>query len=162
MAARKQYQLLDTGDLAPAFRLTRLEGGEITLTELLPAGPILLVFFKITCPVCQFTLPFLERIHAATTLPIYAISQDDAADTRDFHREFGITIPTLLDAEESGFPVSNDYGISHVPTLYLIGADGRIARVSESWNQQDIESLGALAGVQVIRPGENVPAFRPG
>ena len=162
MAARKQYELLNPGDLAPGFRLARLAGGEVTLAELLPAGPILLVFFKITCPVCQFALPFLERIHAASTLPIYAISQDDAVDTHDFHREFGITIPTLLDTEESGFHVSNDYGVSHVPTLYLVNTDGKIARAIESWSKPDIESLGALAGVEVIRPGENVPVFRPG
>ena len=135
MAARKQYELLNPGDLAPGFRLARLAGGEVTLAELLPAGPILLVFFKITCPVCQFALPFLERIHAASTLPIYAISQDDAVDTHDFHREFGITIPTLLDTEESGFPVSNDYGVSHVPTLYLVNTDGKIARAIESWSK---------------------------
>jgi peroxiredoxin len=162
MAARKQYQLLDPGTLAPGFRLSRLEGGEVALAQLLSAGPVVLVFFKVTCPVCQLALPFLERIHAGGALPIYAISQNDVADTREFHREYGITMPTLLDPEESGFPASNAYGISHVPTLYLVGADGKIARVIDGWNRQEMESLGASAGVQVIRPGEDVPAWKPG
>jgi peroxiredoxin len=162
MAARKQYQLLNAGDLAPGFGLARLEGGEVTLAELLPAGPILLVFFKVTCPVCQMTLPFLERIHAGSALPIYTISQDDADDTREFNQEYGLTMHTLLDTEESGFPASNAYGISHVPTLYLVGTDGRIIRVVESWDRKEMESIGASVGVQLIRPGDDVPAFRPG
>src|SRR2546425_585632 len=119
MAARKQYELLAPGDVAPGFRLHRLEGGEVSLAELLPTGPILLAFYKVTCPVCQFTLPFLERIHAGAALPIYGISQDDAGDTREFNAEYGLTLPTLLDREDDGFPASNAYGISHVPTMYL-------------------------------------------
>src|SRR5690349_7242222 len=109
MAARKQYELLSSGDLAPGFRLQRLEGGEVSLSDLLPSGPILLVFYKVSCPVCQMTMPYLQRIHAASALPIYAISQNDAEDAREFNQEFGITIPTLLDGEEAGFPASNAY-----------------------------------------------------
>ena len=162
MAARKQYQLLEPGELAPGFRLARLGGGEVSLADLLPGGPVLLAFFKVTCPVCQLTLPYLERIHAGAALPIYGISQNDADDTREFNAEFGLTLPMLLDTEESGFPASNAYGISHVPTLYLVGTDGRIARVIEGWSKQDMESLGSSVGVRVIQPGENVPAMKAG
>ena len=162
MAHGRDRKLLEAGTRAPDFALKHLDGEPTTLREIVAQGPALLAFFKVNCPVCQMAFPFLERIHAASTLPIYAISQDDAVDTHDFHREFGITIPTLLDTEESGFHVSNDYGVSHVPTLYLVNTDGKIARAIESWSKPDIESLGALAGVEVIRPGENVPVFRPG
>ena len=162
MAARKQYELLNPGAVAPDFHLTRLEGGEVTLKDLLPGGPVLLVFYKTTCPVCQMALPYVQRIHDAAAMPIYAISQDDAADTRDFNREFHLTLPTLLDSEAAGFPASNAYGISHVPTLYLVAPDGKILRVIESWNKSEIESLGASVGVRVIQPADSVPAYRPG
>jgi peroxiredoxin len=162
MGARKLPQLLSPGDLAPGFELAHLEGGAVTLAELLPAGPIVLAFYKVTCPVCQLTFPFLERIHAGAVLPIYAISQNDSADTRDFNAEFGLTLPTLLDTEESGFPVSNIYGISHVPTMFLIGLDGKVERVIEGWNREEIEMLGESVGVRVIQPGDNVPAWKSG
>jgi peroxiredoxin len=162
MAARKQYQLPDPGETAPGFRLARLEGGEAVLSELLASGSILLVFYKITCPVCQFTLPFLERIHAQSAMPVYAISQNEPEDTREFNAEYGLTLPTLLDTEESGFPASNAYGISHVPTMFVVGVDGRIARVMEGWNKREMESLGSSAGVRVILPGEDVPAWKAG
>ena len=97
MAARHQHHLLDAGSPAPDFRLSRLAGGEATSGELISHGPVLLAFFKVTCPVCQLTFPYLERLHAAGTLPVYGISQNDARDTREFNREFGVTFPTLLD-----------------------------------------------------------------
>ena len=86
MASRRQRPLLDAGTRAPDFRLARLEGGEASLAELAAGGRVLLVFFKITCPVCQLTMPFLERLHAGGTLAIYGISQNDAEDTREFNQ----------------------------------------------------------------------------
>jgi len=162
MAARTQRKLLPTGARAPEFRLARLDGSEASLHDLLANGPIALAFFKVTCPVCQMTFPYLERIHAGGTLPIYGVSQNGEEDTRDFNREFRITFPTLLDREENEFAASNAYGISTVPTTFLIERDGTISRVIEGWSKQDIEQLGALAGVAVIRHDDNVPAWKPG
>ena len=85
MASRRQHQPLQTGARAPEFRLARLDGGETSLHDLIANGPVLLAFFKISCPVCQMTFPFLERIHIAGTLPIYGVSQNDEEDTRDFN-----------------------------------------------------------------------------
>jgi peroxiredoxin len=112
--------------------------------------------------VCQLTFPFLERIHNGGTLPVYAVSQDDAEDTREFNREFGIALPTLLDSARSGYAVSNEFGISSVPSMFLIGRDGVVARVIEGWSKRDIESLGELAGAQVFRQGDNVPEWKAG
>ena len=162
MAAGKYGKLLDPGSPAPEFQLPQLDGGSAALQEILAKGPALIAFYKTTCPVCQLTFPFLERIHKGGTLPVYAISQDDAEDTREFNREFGLTLPTLLDSGRSGYPVSNAFGISSVPSMFLIERDGAIARVIEGWSKQDIESLGELAGVRVIRQGDNVPEWKAG
>jgi len=162
MASNRQRKLLDAGLRAPDFRLARLEGGELSLAEITARGPALLVFFKISCPVCQMTLPFLERIHSAGSLPIFGISQDDARDTREFMREFGITFPMLLDREEARYPASNAYQISSVPTMFLVERDGILARVMEGWQKAEIERLGAMAGVAVFRPRDNVPAWKAG
>jgi peroxiredoxin len=112
--------------------------------------------------VCQLTFPFLERIHKAGTLPVYAISQDDAEDSRQFNRELGLTLPTLLDTGRSGYPASNAFGISSVPTVFLLERDGGISRVIEGWSKREIEWLGGLAGVEVFRQGDNVPEWKPG
>ncbi len=125
-------------------------------------GPVLAVFFKITCPVCQLTLPFLNRIHQAGALSVTGISQNDDADTQEFIQDFHIQFPVLFDREEEDFPASNAYGISTVPSLFLIEADGRIGRSFEGWSRKEMEWLGARTSVEIIRPGEKVPDWKAG
>ncbi len=132
------------------------------MAEIAATGPSLIAFFKITCPICQLTFPFLERIAAAGTLPVYGISQNDADDTREFNDEFGITFPTLLDQEVDNFPASNGFGISSVPTIFLIERDGTVSRSIEGWQKKEIEWLGGQAGVSVIRATESVPVWKAG
>jgi len=164
MASSRRHDLLDTGTRAPDFKLARLEGSEVTLADLVAQGPAVLAFFKVTCPVCQMTFPFLERIHAAaaSALPIYGISQNGARDTRDFAREFGITFPMLLDSEDDEFPASNAYGISSVPTIFVVERDGTISSVSEGWDRRDIAALGERAGTNPLRPSDSVPECKAG
>ena len=51
------------GNVAPNFSLKSLDGKEFSLANALQKGPVLLAFFKIGCPVCQFTFPFIERLY---------------------------------------------------------------------------------------------------
>ena len=162
MASRRQHQPLQTGARAPEFRLARLDGGETSLGDLIANGPVLLAFFKISCPVCQLTFPFLERLHVAGTLPIYGVSQNDDKHTREFNQRFGVTFPTLLDREENDFAASNAFGLSSVPTLFLIERDGTIARVIEGWQKSEMESLGGVFGAALFRAGDNVPQWKAG
>lgn len=160
--ASNQHKILQEGALAPLFELPRLDGGTASLAELTAQGPVLLVFFKITCPVCQFTLPYLNRVHRAGTLPVYGISQNQPEDTREFLQEFGIEFPILLDGEVAGYPVSNDFGISSVPSLFLVEPGGRIARTIEGWNRKEMEWLAGRAATAIIRQGDNVPEWKAG
>lgn len=162
MAARGQHRLLEAGTLAPEFRLERLGGGSTTLAEILAGGPVLLAFFKISCPVCQMTFPFLERIHTAGAVRIFGISQNDADDTREFNQEFGVTFPTLLDSEDNGFPASNNYGISSVPTMFLVEPGGKISNVIEGWRKREMETLAAPALASLFHQGDYVPEWKAG
>jgi peroxiredoxin len=145
---------------APQFTLADLNGSPHSLTEILQRGPVLLALYKISCPVCQLTLPFLTRI-AGGALQIVAISQDDPAATRKFQARFGV-LPTLLDREEEGYPVSNAFGITHVPTMFLIEPNGAISQVIEGFVKTDLESLAARAGIPIFHQDETVPAWKAG
>ena len=162
MAARRQRQLVEIGTPAAGFRVATLEGGEATLAGLTAEARVLLVFFKISCPVCQLSMPFLERLHASGGLAVYGISQNDAESTREFTGYFKVTFPILLDSEDEGFPASNEFGISSVPTMFLVEPDGVISRVVEGWNRIDMEGLGVEAGFGLFREGDNVPAWKAG
>jgi peroxiredoxin len=162
MAAGKQPKLLDAGSPLPDLRLKLLAGGESTLREVAARGPALLAFFKVSCPICQLTFPFLERLHAAGTLAIYGISQNGARDTREFNEDFGIAFPTLLDDEAKHFPASNAFGISSVPTLFLVERNNTISHVIEGWRKNEMEFLATKAGAPVFRQGDNVPEWKAG
>lgn len=138
MAAR-QSRILEAGARAPEIK------------GLEAKRPVLVVFFKITCPVCQFTLPFLNRIPG-----VVGISQNSEEDTREFVDEFGIQFPVILDREEENFPASNAYQISSVPTMFRLDPGGKIGHAIEGWRKSEMEALGAL------RPGDNVPEWKAG
>src|SRR5882724_3080854 len=147
MASKKQNKMLAAGAAAPEFALEDLGGKERTRAEIAGGGPALLAFFKVSCPTCQFAMPFLQRL-ANSSVPIYAISQDDAESTREFHQAFGISLPTLLDKEEENYPASNAYGLSHVPSIFLIEADGKISQAFMGFDRREMERLGERLGKQ--------------
>jgi peroxiredoxin len=162
MASARQHKLLEAGSRAPGFLLKRLEGGQSSLQDLIATGAALIAFFKVTCPVCQLTFPFLDRIHQTGAIPVYGISQNCPEDAAEFAKVFNVTFPILLDEESHEFPASNAYGISSVPTMFLIEPDGVVSRVMEGWNRKEIEWLGAKAGTNPIRAEDNVPAWKAG
>jgi peroxiredoxin len=153
--------MLSAGSQAPLFTLDDLEGASHSLAEMLSHGPVLLVLYKISCPTCQFTLPFLERLTHGS-LQVVPISQDDPASTRRFRMKFGPPLLTLLDREEDRYPVSNAYGIEYVPSMFLVEAEGTISLVSEGFVQKDLAAIGARAGVRLFRDDEAVPAWKAG
>jgi peroxiredoxin len=153
--------MIQPGDRAPEFRLSRLGGGEISLADVIAGAPALIAFFKISCPVCQLMLPHLDRIHASGRLPVYCVSQNDARSTAEFNREFGVSMPTLLDPE-GRYPASNAYGIRHVPTLFLIERDGTVSQSIDGWSRKDVQALGGMAGVDPFVKDVYVPEFRAG
>jgi peroxiredoxin len=139
-----------------------LEGGDASLSEILGKGPTLLSFFKINCPVCQLALPYLDRLDVPGKLAVFGISQNNERDTREFMTRFGIRFPMLLDTRESGYTVSNQFGISHVPTSFLLEADSCVGRIMEGWRKSEIQWLAGLAGVNPFRPEDSVPEAKAG
>jgi len=161
MASQTGKKLLDAGDQAPDIRLPDVNGTERSLGEFLSAGSTLLVLFKVSCPTCQYTLPFLQRLDGGR-MPVVGISQDNAEWTREFASEFGVRFPVLLDSAENGYPVSNEFGISNVPSLFVIGSDRKIRWTGLGFSRQDMLELGEMAGLAVLRQGEKVPDWKAG
>ncbi len=159
---RQRQQMLQAGARAPDFEAKDLNGGSHSLHALLGGGPVLLAFFKASCPVCQFTFPILERIHkSGSGIRMFGVSQDKAGTTREFNAEYGITFATLLD-DTSGYPISNAFGLHTVPSLFVIEPDGIISTAVHGFSRKDVETVAARAGAQAFSAGERVPEFRPG
>src|SRR5689334_12140851 len=116
MWGRHKKVAVEAGAVAPSFQLKNLSGTAESLEDILAKGPALLAFYKISCPVCQLTFPYLERLSASSSVQVIGISQDDKSSTQEFNQRFGVTFPTLLDQSKEGYPASNAFGITSVPS----------------------------------------------
>jgi peroxiredoxin len=158
------------GHQAPLFALNGVNAHPFSLADALRKGPVVAAFFKISCPVCQFAFPFLERLHQAygeDRVSFWGISQDDVRDTKEFCDELGLSFPALLD--DDGYPVSNQYGLTNVPTVFLIAPDGTVQVSSVGFAKADLEKISSALGrylgqppVPVFRPDEVIPEYKPG
>jgi peroxiredoxin len=162
---------LTAGTKAPDLELKAMDGKRFVLREELARGPVVLAFFKVSCPVCQYAFPFLERLERAyghKGVQIIGVSQDDPKHTAAFTKEFGVTFPVLLDEKET-YPVSNAYGLTNVPSIFWIAMDGKIEVSSVGCVKADVTEIGRkmaesgkVAPVAVFKPGEDVRDFRAG
>lgn len=161
---------VQAGNAAPDFALAAGDGRKYSLAETLKKGPVLAAFFKISCPVCQFTFPFLERIYESygdAKVSFWGVSQDNAQDTKEFLDEYGVKFPTLIDSD--GYKVSKQYGLTNVPTIFLIQPDGKVQTASVGFAKNDLETIAReIAKTSgktlqpVFQPGETVPEYKPG
>ena len=161
---------LSAGKIAPTFQLATTTGENLSLQQALGKGPVLLAFFKVSCPTCQFTFPFLQRVYQQLRekgVQVWGIVQDPAPDAARFATAFGVTFPILID--DSPYKVSRAYGLSHVPSMFLVKKDGHIEIFSESFCKSELmgiqrslaQSL-AAAPPPLFLPNESVPEFKPG
>ena len=158
--------MLNEGDIAPDFTLPQFNNGPHRFYDSQQAA--VLAFYKFSCPTCQFTFPFLQKIYEAYGDAFYfaAIAQDDSEKTAQFRKDFGITIPTFMDVPP--YPVSNLYGLISVPAIFLIEPDRRIRYAGAAFVKQEILNLADVlaekSGRPQIEPFANmdVPEIKPG
>ena len=153
--------MLAAGSTLPEFFLTSLEGEQRDLKIISNGGPLLLAIYRSSCPVCQLTLPFLDRI-AKGSLHVVAVSQDDDLDTRRFMEKYQLSLPVVLDRAKDRYPASNSLGITNVPSLFLVEADGTVSMAGAGFRKSELEALGKRSGVEVFKPDENVPEWKAG
>ncbi len=154
------------GDPFPRLEFTDANG----LPTQAPAGEALYAFFKTACPTCELTWPYLERIRRSAEgggLSVVAVSQDSPEETRQFAERTRSSIPTVYDPPP--WRASDSLGVETVPTLLLVGADGRLREAIVGFQKSKIRELAVraaqLAGrapEEMFRPGEDVPELRPG
>lgn len=130
-------------------------------------APTALLFYKVTCPTCQMAAPATERFETAYPGRIVGIGQDPEEKLSAFARQYGVSYPTVEDLPP--YPASTAYGVRVVPTVFLIGRDGAILDVVESWDREGFNRvsrrLAELTGADYLpisEEGDGLPTLRPG
>jgi len=97
----------------PAPSTAKLSRSRTPYQKALPSA----AFFKVSCPVCQYTFPYLERLHKAQGDQKSPSSNLAGRQTQhptpssrgmELHSPLSSTIPTAIQSR-------NEYGLTNVP-----------------------------------------------
>ena len=115
------------GELAPDFTLSRVDGGEVTLSEL-RGEVVILDFWATWCPPCRMEIPDFVELYEKYKdegLLIIGVNLDggDSRSVKQFSEEYKINYPIVL----GNVKVTEDYGgIRAIPTTFVIDRNGNV------------------------------------
>jgi cytochrome c biogenesis protein CcmG/thiol:disulfide interchange protein DsbE len=130
---------------APEFTLPDLAGQEITLSERLKEGPVIVDFWATWCKPCIKAFPDLQEVfdnYKDCGLSLFAISIDGPKSTSRvgaFIKSKGNTFEVLLDPAQK---VARKFHVTSVPRTVLIDTDGTIAWSVTGYRPSNHEELG--------------------
>ena len=161
--------MLKTGDKAVNFELPDYKGGRVKLFDLLGQhAPLMLIFYKNSCPTCQYTFKHLPRI-AREVGPenFLAIAQDTPIEGAEFRKQYQFDFNIACDV--SPYPVSVIYSLEVVPTFFVIEADKTISLIGEGFDKLAIDDFArriavsrGLQNYQAFQTAEYIPLLKPG
>ena len=161
MAAR-QHKIPQAGAPAPGFDLPGLDGGTVSLQELLAQR-------SRAAGVLQDHLPGLPD-HVPVSPPAARCQGDPRL--RDFAERRRRDTREFMTSSESVFRPAGQRGGRlrgeqrlrdfERPTLFVVEPGGRIANRDRGLAKDEIEGLGASAAGDLFRAGENVPEWKAG
>lgn len=122
--------LLAPGTQAPDFGLNDLSGNPVRLSDF--AGKtVLLQFWASWCPDCRAEIPQIKKMFAAADPQQYAFVAVSFDKTQDALQSFaaenelpGVQLYDPAGKKESA--VAESYGVKWIPSLYVIGPDGKV------------------------------------
>lgn len=110
---------------APDFRLERLEGGEVSLSDY-QGEVVLMEFWATWCGPCRYSTPSLEAIYRKYRdrgVAVLLINQQETPEAIRTWAERRFTATILLDQDGT---VARRYGVSGIPQLFVVDQDGRL------------------------------------
>jgi hypothetical protein len=144
--------------------LPDLEGVPRPIEELWAAGEALLLIGHRDCKTTRQTIPFVDRIHRrrGPGHAVLVVLQDDTATARALADDLRLDVPIRLEADP--YPLAAELGLAVVPTLFLVRADGTIAKTTEAFYRADLEEYAARLGVTppLFTPEDKAPVMTPG
>ena len=123
-------ELLRPGTAAPDFTLNDLDGKAVSFKDF-RGKSVVLVFWATWCPDCRAEVPELKAMHAAADpekVAFVSISFDRSIEALvNYAKENELPGVQLFDKSgKKESKVGEDYHVKWIPSLYLIGPDGKV------------------------------------
>ncbi|MDP3859735.1 MAG: TlpA disulfide reductase family protein [Stagnimonas sp.] len=135
---------LKPGEPAPAFSLPKAGGGNVSLAEF-RGQVVYLDFWASWCGPCRQSFPWMKEMQArfqAQGLRVLAVNVDGkSGDAETFLKQFPEPGFTIAFDSKGATPAA--YQIKGMPTSFLIGPDGTVLLVHQSFKDSDREELQA-------------------
>ncbi|HEX9745106.1 MAG TPA: TlpA family protein disulfide reductase [bacterium] len=126
--SKPEPEPVSTGNQAPDFTFTSMDGEVVTLSEYKGDKPVLLNFWGTFCQPCMEELPVLERFYEANKyqMEIIAVSsepEDSETAVNSARDRLGLTFPVLHDTAGR---IESLYPHAQIPYNVLIDRNGEI------------------------------------
>lgn len=133
---------LAIGDPAPEFALPDLSSQPVSLSQLLPHGPVLLSFFASWCPGCNKEYPILLDLARDPELASFSLVGIDLREPPEavagFVASWGQAFPLVLDRD--GFVTTKVYKIRSIPALVLIDSAGAVRYIGGALGHDELKT----------------------
>ena len=118
------------GDMAPDFSFT-LEGGREQKLSDFKGKYVVLQFWGSWCGPCRQENPILvelyNKFHDKGLEMVSVAIESKAEDWQRAIRQDGLNWPYhIMESQDFGGPISSMYNIRYIPSVFLIGPDGKI------------------------------------
>jgi peroxiredoxin len=143
----EEQSAVKIGDMAPPFVVEDINGNKVSISDY--KGKVLLLdFWATTCPHCIDAIPSLnnlQQLFKDAGFTVLSLSTDGKPEpVEKIHKLYSIKYPVLMADHET----VKKYKVNLIPTLYLVGQDGRIVykqlgmdKQQEEYLKQKIETL---------------------
>jgi peroxiredoxin len=146
------------GSLAPDFKVKTLDGADHKLTDL-RGKYVLLNFWATWCGPCLGEIPDLKATYDEFAkngdLVMVGLSLDDKREQLiSFVGNKGIGWPQAMLAEGFADPIAKSYGVDAIPSMFLVGPDGKFIFCYHSGHgiNQAVASALSRKGIDRGRP----------
>ena len=156
--------MLEAGVRAPSFELKSAAGGKRFRSRISLAKGRRCWRFTRSVARCASSLSRISSgwLPELSGCRLSASRRMTGSATKGFNQRFGVTFPTLLDQAKENYPASNAFGITIVPSLFLVenrtaGSAARVQRIFETRLEPS-----ATRRREAFQADDNVPEWKAG